>query len=456
MATTMPQSGGGALPRSSSRPPAEPLLASTLLAPSTLDSILDTLIEAAGPTHGVKNVLALKIPALDAALTTTFQPSSLVALSADSAKLLSSFSKQLLVDALLRYPEHGVAVVDTTGNFDVVGLYQLVLAQLEREQREAGTEMRSGEGMQEIAAKTLDRVRILRVFDFVGMREAIGELSDGLEGKGLGHSGVSAVDREREGSTAGKGGAEEGPPRKMERTEVADSEDEEEDLEDEDDEMLFDVPNDDTTPGSDPVQTLPPNPIANASAHLAGPDQQATVKLASHPPLKTILIDNLAHVLTPLLKQDTISANTLVGTFLTTLSNLTSAHALHTILLNPCTTPRHPSPSRKPADNAAPGPERGYTPQPPPPPSIFSSNGAVPALLGLMSRYADAHVLVSMLPRRKLDARVYYADSGGRDRRKRRGVEMVGVVEVIADRRGGRVGAWGAFREGKDDGIVEL
>ena len=77
-------------------------------------------------------------------------------------------------------------------------------------------------------------------------------------------------------------------------------------------------------------------------------------------------------------------------------------------------------------------------------------------MLGLMSRYADAHVLVSMLPRRKLDTRVYYSDSGGRDRGKRRGVEMVGVVEVIADRWGGRVGAWGVFKEGKDGGIVEV
>jgi hypothetical protein len=33
---------------------------------------------------------------------------------------------------------------------------------------------------------------------------------------------------------------------------------------------------------------------------------------------------------------------------------------------------------------------------------------------------------------------------------------VVGVVEVIADRRGGRVGAWGAFKQGKDGDIVEL
>jgi hypothetical protein len=430
--------------------PAEPLLASTLL-PSTCESILDTLIEAAHPTQA-PDVLRFDFPALDTALAHTFQPSSLIALSSDASKPLSSLSQHLLVDALLRYPQHGVAVIDTTGNFDVVGLYQLVLVRLERELPGTGFEGRSEE-VQQRAAKALDQVRILRVFDFVGMREAVGELRDGLERSRAGGGGVSAGDKVREGSTEGKGGDETGLLRKTGRTEVADSEDEEEGLEDED-EMLFD--NDSTAPGSDPVRTALSHPIASPSAHLARPDQQTSAKSTSQPPLKTILIDNLAHVLTPLLKQDTLSANTLATTFLSTLSNLTRAHALHTILVNPCTTARAPSPSRRPAENAAPVPEPAYTPQPPPPPSVFSSNAAVPALLGLMSRYADAHVLVSMLPRRKLDARVYYSDSGGRDRGKRRGVEMVGAVEVIADRRGGRVGAWGVFKEGKDGGIVEL
>lgn len=437
---------------SPARPAAEPLLASTLLGPSALDDIFDAL--AKGPGSGLGNVLALNIPSLDAALGSTFQQASLVALSADATKAIASVSQRLLVDALLRYPEHGVAVVDTTGSFDVVGLYQFVLERLEQEQGEAGLEVRrSGVNtVQERAAKTLDRVRILRVFDFVGMREAVGELRDGLEGREVSDGGGRAIGKEREASTAGKGGAEKELPLQVERTEVADSEDEDEDLEDGDDEMLFDT----TALGSvaDPVQMLPSNPTADVGTPNSGPEEQDTTNPVSQLPLKTILIDNLAHVLTPLLKQDAISANTLATTFLTTLLNMTSAHALHTILLNPCTMPRGPSPSRRPADDAPQGPPQGRAPQPPPPPSIFSSNVAVPALLGLMSRYADAHVLVSMLPRRKLDARVYYA--AGRDRGRKRGVEMAGVVEVIADRRGGRTGAWAAFREEKDGGIAEF
>ena len=48
-----------------------------------------------------------------------------------------------------------------------------------------------------------------------------------------------------------------------------------------------------------------------------------------------------------------------------------------------------------------------------------------------------------------MDAKVYYVESRGRERGKRRGVEMVGVLEVIADRWGERVGAWGTFGEGR-------
>ncbi|KAF3038365.1 hypothetical protein E8E12_008479 [Didymella heteroderae] len=410
-------------------------------------------------TPYIPHALAFNIRSLDAALGAAFQPASLVTLSAETSKSLTPIAQALLVDALLRYPEQSVAVVDATGNFDVVALYKLVLARLERESGKAGLEMEGsgGGGVQEMAARTLDRVRILRVFDFVGMKEAVGELRDGLEGKERGNDVVQEeMESVSQGIAAGEANTanntEEGSPLQVKRTEVADSEDEEEDLEDLNDEMLFDT----TAPAPDPVKTTPSNPIADASSQSTGPNEQTTTELAPQPPLKTILIDNLAQVLAPLLKQDTVSANKLATTFLTTLSNLTRDHTLHTILLNPCTTPRAPPPSRRPADNAPPGPQQGYTPQPPPPPSIFSSNLAVPALLGLMSRYVDTQVLVSMLPRRKLDARAYYADSGSRDRGKRRGVEMVSVVEVVADRWGGKVGAWGAFKEGKDGGIAGL
>lgn len=62
-----------------------------------------------------------------------------------------------------------------------------------------------------------------------------------------------------------------------------------------------------------------------------------------------------------------------------------------------------------------------------------------------MGRYVDVSVLVSKLPKRKIDARVWYRDgSGGGVGRKVRGVEMVGVVEVLGDRYGGGSGGVGS------------
>lgn len=58
------------------------------------------------------------------------------------------------------------------------------------------------------------------------------------------------------------------------------------------------------------------------------------------------------------------------------------------------------------------------------------------------------------MPRRKGDARVVYGDSD-RPKRGGKGVEMVGVVEVVADRYGVRGGGWGTFVEG-ENGVMDV
>lgn len=68
------------------------------------------------------------------------------------------------------------------------------------------------------------------------------------------------------------------------------------------------------------------------------------------------------------------------------------------------------------------------------------------------------HLLVSRLPKRKTDARALaaYADTEGSARRHVKGAEMVGVVEVLADRREGRVGSWGTFTTDADGGLRDI
>jgi hypothetical protein len=187
----------------------------------------------------------------------------------------------LLVDCLLKRSESVVAVVDTTGNFDVVGLYTRILVGLERSPEKA-SELGGAvgdEGREGVAAKVLDRVKIMRVFDLVGVREAVAELRDGLEGR----TSNEEEDDGKEQEVVEPATRQEEKAKAPKRTVVADSEDEE---------MLFD--------------TEIPSPAATPP-EASRPNQQSTSRDEQpQPPVKLILIDNLAHVLTPLLKKDSI------------------------------------------------------------------------------------------------------------------------------------------------------
>lgn len=76
------------------------------------------------------------------------------------------------------------------------------------------------------------------------------------------------------------------------------------------------------------------------------------------------------------------------------------------------------------------------------------SNKEVPALLGFLAPYLDLGVLVHKMPRSKKDANAVYVD-GEMVKNVRLGVKMVGVVEVLLDRWGGRGGEWGTFLGGE-------
>jgi len=143
---------------------------------------------------------------------------------------------------------------------------------------------------EDLAAKVLDRVKIMRVFDFVGVREAIGEIRDGIEKKKDAERASNA--EEKKATLPIEEPAQEEPPVEkvpVKRTYVADSEDEEDD-----EEMLFDSDVTDTT-AAQPVQNPEPTRI----------EASETINAEIVPgPMKIILIDNLAQVLNPFLKKD--------------------------------------------------------------------------------------------------------------------------------------------------------
>jgi len=62
--------------------------------------------------------------------------------------------------------------LDTTGTFDVVRMHQIILSRLHASP--------TSENVNVNAETLLDRIKIVRVFDFYGLSEAINEIRDGL------------------------------------------------------------------------------------------------------------------------------------------------------------------------------------------------------------------------------------------------------------------------------------
>lgn len=129
------------------------------------------------------------------------------------------------------------------------------------------------------AEKALDRVKILRVFDFVGVMEAVNELSEELRAE------ASNVGSERLKVS------EEMPQirpteQSKPRTEVADSEEEE------DEDMLFDSP----------------SPAAEVDASVKPPEVRTSSSLEK---IGMIVIDNISQVINPILKSNYVRGNIL-------------------------------------------------------------------------------------------------------------------------------------------------
>ena len=278
--------------------PVEPLLASSLINTSDLESIVKSLSRSSltnAQSHP-EAVLRTGVKSLDDALGIAFSDGRVVAISSEISSQRNELAKALLVDCLKKHTEGSIAVIDTTGNFDVFGLYTQMLALLQKGHEKAGELGRGGghreESAEHVAAKALDRIKIMRVFDFVGIEEAVSELRDELEGHMMGsEANRSQQDKrtEERSVTSEETEIKKEEPLPPRRTEVADSEDEDEE------EMLFDT----EAPAS--TTTTPLSQVPHS--------EQSPSKRQPHPDLKLILISDLAHALTPLLKKDSIQGS---------------------------------------------------------------------------------------------------------------------------------------------------
>jgi hypothetical protein len=176
-----------------------------------------------------------------------------------------------MISYLLSSHTAEVAYIDTTGNFDVLRFHETILHRLRQKQsleslqRQYEERVGSPPASAEMESEwLLRRVKIMRVFDFVGLTEAITELREGLE-------------------RSGRPGRHRGPPlwRESRRTEIPDSEEEdEEEINVEADEMALEPFNSETQ-----------------MDQYRGPPEHIKSRIRK---VGMIIIDNLAHVISPL------------------------------------------------------------------------------------------------------------------------------------------------------------
>ncbi|KAG9671598.1 hypothetical protein KCU95_g17132, partial [Aureobasidium melanogenum] len=97
---------------------------------------------------------------------------------ATGSRAAETITLQVLITHLLTSTTHTTTLIDASGNFDVLNLYKSLLTRL------AKTNTNHEENIKQ-ATSILDRVKIMRVFDFEGVVEGLNELIDELEGNNI-------------------------------------------------------------------------------------------------------------------------------------------------------------------------------------------------------------------------------------------------------------------------------
>lgn len=196
-----------------------------------------------------------------------------------------------MISHLLSHTDYLAAVIDITGNLDVLRIYALLVSRLQAEPELLALQRSSsndGLFVDEVASQILERLKIMRVFDFVGLQEAIEEVKE---------EEVQRVENKGPAVNSGNGGQTQGRvPSEAPRKEViGDSEDEESD-----DEMLFgDETNHVLEPANLETARLPM--YGGPVSEMHGDDND---RRRDEYPKTLVLIDSLASVTSPLLKNN--------------------------------------------------------------------------------------------------------------------------------------------------------
>lgn len=354
----------------------EPILACSLW---TRDETLASLEPPAK-----KRKLAIGCAQIDESLGGGFDYGLISCISSEVESGAKDLSYSLIATHLLLSSKCEATIVDTTNSFDVRRLHKRLMSALQ--------ERKNGEDVKTGAMQILERVRIMKAFDFVGMTECVAELRESLEARKQ-----DEVQPEPESDLRE-------PKAAVPRGTVGDSEDE--------DDMLDDA---------EPVSLEKPPPPTRSEEKL--PDDR---------PQHLLVIDNITYVASPIIKNSHVQGQALLATFMRSLAHLTRAHDICTLLHNAVMTYQPKSITE-------------------PTPSIFSSCTLRPALGKLFAYLLDMHLLLHRVPLTAADAKSVYAAHSAIPKSSER---LASVLEVLQDRHSGRVGHWSAFKADADGNLA--
>ena len=266
---------------------------------------------------------------------------------------------------LTAYEQSEVAVIDTMGTFSPLRLRNVIFHHISKspasasylesgyvyEKVSANAIAESSESLREKATGMLDRVNVMRVFDFPGVIEAIGEVSERCgEYERPRSNGIERrAGRRSAGETCGT-------------SDVGDGQGEAEELGD------------------------------NTGKSIGSP---------ALGDIGMIIIDNISNVVSSMMSKNQTSAQALLTTSLRSLHRITMSHNICTLLLNtavsltPSTNSLYGNSFRQ-SDNA----------------SIFSSTNGKPALGRNYTYLIDTSVFLSSIPKTREDAEIAYGSSG--------------------------------------------
>lgn len=284
--------------------------------------------------------LATGCASIDDSLHGGFDYGSMSCISSEADSGSKELSYFLIAKHLLLSKRDEATVIDTTNSFDVRRLHKRLVTWLQQNRESIGADVKAE------AIGMLERVRIMKAFDFVGMTECVAELSQSLET--LRQARSSPQEESTQDLKTGPRGT------------VEDSEDE--------DDML-DEP-------VSPAKPLPPSPKQIRAGEEHG----------HH----LLIIDNITYVASPVLKNSHVQGQALLANFMRSLAHLTQTHTICTILHNATITYQANSITD-------------------PTPSIFSSCTLRPALGRSFANTLDMHLLLHRVPLTAADAKSVYS-----------------------------------------------